>query len=144
MTTIEKMAKALAVGLDAIHLETSPRTHAIVCAALVAYEEERELLQKTVDWHEHGTVAPSCVGCPTAEAMIEKDMVFVRTEMIIGTIKVLVYIMESDKSEKYEYGESRANGDEPKAGQRFLTPSEIALGELAHLHGLGFTTEKEQ
>ncbi len=35
-----------------------------------AYEAEKDLLEKTQDWHQHGAVAPSCVGCPTAEVVI--------------------------------------------------------------------------
>ena len=34
-------------------------------------ESEKSLLEKTRAWHQHGAVAPSCVGCPTAEAEIE-------------------------------------------------------------------------
>ena len=33
-------------------------------------ESEKSLLEKTRAWHQHGAVAPSCVGCPTAEAEI--------------------------------------------------------------------------
>jgi len=38
---------------------------------LADHESEKSLLEKTQDWHSHGAVAPSCVGCPTAEAEIE-------------------------------------------------------------------------
>ena len=44
---------------------------------LAAYESEKDLLKKTQDWHEHGMIAPSCVGCPTAEAVIESGKVTV-------------------------------------------------------------------
>lgn len=36
---------------------------------------------------EHGTVAPSCVGCPTAEAGIEGDWVMVRKARLIATLR---------------------------------------------------------
>ena len=44
-----------------------------ISKVLTDYQAEKSLLEKTQDWHRHGMVAPSCVGCPTAEAVIAKD-----------------------------------------------------------------------
>ena len=80
MTACEKMADTLRLARGALcyereeglsgeaFLEMSDR----VDEALHAYESEKALLAKTQEWHQHGMIAPSCVGCPTAEAMIER------------------------------------------------------------------------
>jgi hypothetical protein len=71
-TTIEKMAELLAESQEpaGIHLNNYyERTNDV----LTAYEAEKELLEKTQDWHDHGMVAPSCVGCPTAEYAIKTN-----------------------------------------------------------------------
>lgn len=46
--------------------------HEAVESALTAYNVEKELLKKTQEYHKHGMIAPTCVGCPTAEVVIEK------------------------------------------------------------------------
>jgi len=35
-------------------------------------------------------------------------------------------VQRNDRTLRYEYGESRLDGQEPEAGQRWLTPKEIA------------------
>lgn len=35
-------------------------------------ECEDELRKATEEWHEYGTIAPSCVGCPTAEEFLKR------------------------------------------------------------------------
>ena len=100
MTTIEKMAEALGLLLDSLpendewwcpycgttdctfdgrcdkcgtpieEIQPDITTVDAMRKALTAYEAEKTLLAKTQDWHDHGAVAPSCIGCPTAEAKI--------------------------------------------------------------------------
>ena len=78
---IDEMATALLMALDTMYDGKTPKTCKIVQQALTRYEAEKDnyttkvsgnelLLEKTQEWHDHGAVAPSCVGCPTAEVVI--------------------------------------------------------------------------
>jgi len=95
MTTIEKMERELRLAHDAFiaikHWPDSPeklekfadRQIKHIDKTLTAYEAEKDLLAKTQNYHQHGAVAPSCVGCPTAEAEIASgEFVRVRLDRI--------------------------------------------------------------
>jgi len=44
--------------------------------------------------------------------------------------KALEGVIRNDRSMTYKYGESRPDGEHPEAGQRWLTPKEIAHDAL--------------
>jgi hypothetical protein len=53
---------------------------------------------------------------------------------MINEIEFLKWIIASDKSETYVYGEARkGDGKIPKKGERFLTPREMAELRLKEL-----------
>ena len=76
MTTSEKMTDAYQQVLEnrilyATGYEVDRQSMNALDNAFTDYKKEKALLEKTQAHHDHGGVAPSCVGCPTAEAEAE-------------------------------------------------------------------------
>lgn len=52
---------------------------------------------------------------------------------MINEQEFLRWIIASDKTKPYNYGQKRANGDKPNKGQKWLTPKEMAQLRLKEL-----------
>lgn len=95
MDTIEMMEKELAIISETAKQITHKRFGVDltrkqlgrISKVLTTYQAEKDLLKKTQEWHEHGTVAPSCVGCATAEAAIEERNV---SQGLVDTAQKLI------------------------------------------------------